>query len=264
MTEKPLAGGMGSRAEVVRIGNTVRRPVGDHSRSVSLLLGHLAAAGFPAPVPSGRDQQGRETFGWIEGDVPVPPFPAWSLTDEVLASVGRLLHGYHDAVRSFAPSPDLPWSDELADPHGGPIVCHNDVCPENVVFRNKEAFALLDFDLAAPGRPICDLAHTARMWIPLRPPETAGERAHLDPFRRLAVLATAYGLESREYQPFVDAIVISKQLGTRFVERRVRAGEPAFVEAWEERGAKAGDDRLIAWLEENRERFLRVLSHLNP
>jgi hypothetical protein len=254
---------MGNRGEVLRVGDTVRRPVGEHSPAVSLLLEHLAAGGFPAPVPSGRDEEGRETFEWIEGSVPVPPYPAWSLTDEALTSVGKLLRRYHDAVHSFAPPLDLPWSDELADPCNGPIVCHNDVCPENVVFRNGEAIALLDFDLAAPGRPVWDLAHTARMWIPLRPPELAGERSHLDLFHRLAVLAAGYGLDSREHQPLVDAIVISKQLGTRFVERRVRAGEPPFVEAWEQRGGKARDERLIAWLEQNRGAFLRALSSLN-
>ena len=46
----------------------------------------------------------------------------------------------------------------MADPEGGPVVCHNDVCLENVVFRNGEAVALLDFDFAAPGRPVYDLA----------------------------------------------------------------------------------------------------------
>ncbi len=152
----------------------------------------------------------------------------------------------------------------MADPCNGPTVCHNDVCPENVVFRNGEAIALLDFDLAAPGRRVWDLAHTARMWIPLRPPELAGEHAHLDPFHRLAVLASGYGLGVREHQALVDAIVISKQFGTRYTSRRVRAGEPAFVEAWEQRGGKVGDDRLITWLEENRGAFLRALSSLNP
>jgi hypothetical protein len=254
---------MGNRGEVVRIGDTVRRPVGDHSAAVSLLLEHLAVEGFPAPVSSGRDEEGRETFEWIEGDVPVPPYPAWSLTDEALVSVGRLLRRYHDAVSSFAPPPDLSWSDELEDPSGGPIVCHNDVCPENIVFRDGKAIALLDFDFAAPGRPVWDLAHTARMCIPLRPPELAGEGAHLDRLHRLAVLAAGYGLDSVEHASLVEAIVISKRLGTRFVERRVRAGEPAFVAAWGQRGGKAGDERLVAWLDENREAFVFALSTLN-
>ena len=61
-----------------------------------------------------------------------------------------------------------------------------------------------------------------------------------------------------------STLFISKRLGTRFVARRVRAGEPAFVEAWDKRGGKAGDERLIAWLDENREAFVRALSILNP
>ena len=264
MTEEPLPGGMGSRGEVIRVGKTVRRPMGVHSPAISLLLEHLAVEGFPAPVPAGRDEVGRETFRWIEGLVPVPPYPEWSLTDDVLTSVGRLLRRYHGAVHSFSPPPHLHWSDELTDPEGGPIVCHNDVCPENVVFRNGEAAALLDFDLAAPGRPVWDLAQTARMWIPLRPPELSGERAHLDPFRRLTILAGAYGLRSSEHSPLVEAIIASSRLGTRFVERRVSAGEAAFVEAWEQRGGKGGDDRLIAWLEGNRHALLRALAGLRP
>jgi len=259
MTGEPLAGSMGSRGEVQRVGDTVRRPCGDHSHAVSLLLEHLAAAGFAAPVWVGHDDEGRAAFQWIEGDVPVPPYPEWSLTDEALASVGRLLRRYHEAVRAFEPPRKARWSSELADPMGGPIVCHNDVCPENVVFHDGEAVALLDFDLAAPGRPVWDLAHTARMWIPLRPPELFGDRAHLDPFRRLSTLADAYGLERGDDEALVDAIVTSKHLGTRFVERRVRAGEPAFVEAWEERGGKAGDARVVDWLNEHRGAFLRTL-----
>jgi Phosphotransferase enzyme family len=265
MAEEPLAGGMGNRGEVLRLGDTVRRPVGSHGAAVSLLLEHLAVEGFPAPVLTGRDEDGRETYRWIEGDVPVPPYPEWSLTDAALASVGILLRRYHDSVRSFSPPRHLQWSDELADPRGGPIVCHNDVCPENVVFRNGEAVALLDFDLAAPGKPVWDLAQTARMWIPLLPPELSGERAHLDRPRRLALLADAYGLERAEHRPLVDAVITSKRVGTRFVERRVSAGERVFVEVWEQRGGQAGDNRLIAWLEDNRDMFLRALREtLNP
>jgi hypothetical protein len=39
-----------------------------------------------------------------------------------------------------------------------------------------------------------------------------------------------------------------------------RRGEPEFVAAWNQRGGKVGDDRLIAWLDENRETFLRALA----
>ncbi len=55
----------------------------------------------------------------------------------------------------------------MADPAGGRIVCHNDVCLENVVFRDGLAVGLLDFDFAAPGRPAYDLAQMARMCVPV-------------------------------------------------------------------------------------------------
>jgi thiamine kinase-like enzyme len=154
----------------------------------------------------------------------------------------------------------LDWCQELTDPCGGPVVCHNDVCPENVVFRDHQAIALLDFDFAAPGRPVWDLAQTARMWIPLRPRQFNGDRAHLDPFRRLRVLADAYELEPAERREFVHAILESRRLASRFVQRRVQAGEPAFVEAWERHGMAAGDTTILTWLEEHKDAFVTALA----
>ena len=210
-------------------------------------------------MPIRSDEQSGSCFEWIDGEVPVPPYPQWSLTDGALASVGRLLRRYHQSATSLRLRAGLDWCQELADPHGGPIICHNDVCPENVVFQDHEAIALLDFDFAAPGRPVWDLAQTARMWIPLRPRQFNGDRAHLDPFRRLRVLADAYNLEAAERREFVDAIVESRQLASRFVQRRVQAREPAFIEAWERHGMTAGDATILSWLEEQRNAFLAAL-----
>jgi Ser/Thr protein kinase RdoA (MazF antagonist) len=254
-----LEGGMGNRGHVVRHGDVVYRPRHDHSAAVAPLLEHLAAAGFPAPVPLGTDEEGREAYRWIEGDVPVSPFPSWSLTDDALASVGRLLRRYHEAVRSFTHPPGTSWFHELADPMGGPILCHNDVCPENVVFRDGEAFALLDFDFAAPGRPLWDLAATARMWIPLRPPDLPDPRSHLDRLGRLRVLAEAYEVAAEDREAFVDAVAANQRIGSAFVRRRVRAGEPAFVDMWRRRRGEAGVEQTLAWLRANRQAFLDVL-----
>jgi hypothetical protein len=45
----------------------------------------------------------------------------------------------------------------------------------------------------------------------------------------------------------------------------MKACEPAFVEAWGQLGGRAGDERLIAWLEDNREPFLQALrTSFNP
>ena len=115
--------------------------------------------------------------------MPLPPYPPWALTDDALEGVGKLLRHYHVAVSSFV-NDRSDWAQDLSDPIGGEVICHNDVCLENVVFRGGEAVAFLDFDFAAPGRPIWDVAMTARMCVPIQPPEDplAGQGS-FDPFQ---------------------------------------------------------------------------------
>ena len=38
---------------------------------------------------------------YIPGEAVTPPYPAWSLTDEVLRSVAQLLRRYHEAAAGF-------------------------------------------------------------------------------------------------------------------------------------------------------------------
>jgi hypothetical protein len=58
---------------VVRVGDTVRRPIGPHTAAVHALLSYLHAAGFAgAPRPLGIDEQGREVLSFIPGTVPWP------------------------------------------------------------------------------------------------------------------------------------------------------------------------------------------------
>jgi aminoglycoside phosphotransferase (APT) family kinase protein len=39
------------------------------------------------------------------------------------------------------------------------VVCHNDLSPCNVVFRDGTPIAIIDFDSAAPGLPSDDLGY---------------------------------------------------------------------------------------------------------
>ena len=54
---------------------------------------------------------------FIDGEVPVLPYPDWSQSDTALASVARLLRRLHDAARGFD-SRGLTWDGRLADPAG--------------------------------------------------------------------------------------------------------------------------------------------------
>ncbi len=261
-SEEVLAGGVGNAGAVVRVGAHVLRPTSPHTPAIHALLRHLRAAGFDGvPEVVGVDPDGRERLVFIDGAVPYPPFPAWSQTDAVLASTAALLRRYHDAAAGFVPPVGVTWSDELADPAGGgPVVCHNDVCPENVVYRDGVAVALLDFEFAAPGRPLYDLTQLAKMNVPLDAPEDAARLRPTvtDPFTRLRVVADAYGLPAGRDE-FLIIIADSMNPVGGLVERRVARGEPAFIKMWEQMGGRARYERRQAWFDAHRDRFADAL-----
>jgi hypothetical protein len=67
MTEIPLAGGDVNIGEnvVVRVGDTVRRPLSDRAPAVHALLLHFEAVGFEgAPRVLGIDEHSRETLSY--------------------------------------------------------------------------------------------------------------------------------------------------------------------------------------------------------
>ena len=69
LTEEPLLGGDVTEG-VVRVGNTVRRPVNPQSPAIQAYLDHLEQAGFvAAPRFLGIDARGREVLTFIEGEI---------------------------------------------------------------------------------------------------------------------------------------------------------------------------------------------------
>lgn len=248
MTEEKLAGGFAHPEQVVRVGNTVRRPPSKYRSSINALLDHVGATGLvEVPKPLGLDERGRETFSFIEGDVPIPPYPSWSVTDASLRSIAELLRRLHDATSSFSHSAE--WPPDLVDPAGGALLCHNDVCMENVVFREGRAVGLLDFDFAAPGRRLYDVGMTLRMCGPVRHPANIKESfGSVDPIERLGIFCEAYGVRADEGEELVDGLLSACRAGRNFVERRAAAGEVWFTERWAAKGSErfARDEEWVA------------------
>jgi thiamine kinase-like enzyme len=149
----------------------------------------------------------------------------------------------------------------MADPASGAIVCHNDVCLENVVFRDGVAVGLVDFDFCAPGRPVYDLAQFARMCVPVDDDINAtrlGWKA-ADLPARLRLVADAYGLDGAGRSQLVETLAESIASGGEFVRRRVEAGDPNFVAMWNEMGGMERFDRRRRWWAEHRHRFVNAL-----
>ena len=96
---EPLTGD-GVTQGIVRIGDTVRRPLRPFSLTVQAYLAHLRDTGFTgAPLPFGVDEQGREVLSFVPGDVPRNPLPPETAGDDVLIALARLIRRLHEAAR---------------------------------------------------------------------------------------------------------------------------------------------------------------------
>lgn len=241
---------MDPRHPPVRVGDTVRRPAGSSRLAVRDLLLHLESVGFDgAPRHLGTDEQGREVLTWIDGDVPLPPYPAWAMTDRALADLGGLVRRFHEATATFH-STTADWSTEWADPGGRSVICHNDLYPENVVFRDGRVVALIDFAMAAPGRPLWDIAIAAEIWGPLGDANWRDQHlVNLDGIARLGMLARAYGLGPERAEELVDVIFQERAHSTANIRAEMAGGSESWIRHWAEAGGSeraAADDGWIA------------------
>jgi hypothetical protein len=213
--ERPLRGGFVNA--VVRVGDTVRRPAPKAAGFVRDLLRYLEGCRWPgAPRYLGVDERGREILTFIEGHVAWEASqPADVRSAESLVRVAQLLRQFHD----------LTSQSELAGDEE--VVCHNDLSPKNTVYRDMgqglRPVAFIDWDIAAPGARIHDVAHVCWQYVGLGP-EVADVA---DAARLVRVVADAYGLVDRA--GLVETILWWQDRCWRGIEAAAEAGEPAMV-----------------------------------
>jgi len=241
---------------VVRIGNTVRRPVREFTATIQAYLGHLRDRGFPdAPVPLGYDDAGREVLSFVRGEVPIEPLPEAATAVDVLRSLARLIRRLHDAAEGWVPPPDAVFGgipggrpDGLEPLFAAPeLVSHQDYCPGNVVFRNGLPAALIDFDLARPTTRVADLANALYWWAPLlHPADRAPSLGDADIPARVRAFADAYGLDRERRRALTDVALVRSR--NALLTMAAAAGaDPVFARWWEE-GLKDKLPRAEAWL----------------
>jgi thiamine kinase-like enzyme len=173
----------------------------------------------------------------------------WGLSDEALLSVAELLRNFHEAVATFDAEP-YDWPRALPAGFVRGTVSHNDVNLDNVVFRDGRAVALIDFDLAAPGSRLWDVACAARQWAPLRPDSHIHDPRRGSAFERLRVFLDAYGAEDVDPSSFAAAVRQNQEWFGRLIERYVAAGHEGFS-AYARSETRLSAEAYGRWLAEN-------------
>jgi thiamine kinase-like enzyme len=155
----------------------------------------------------------------------------------------------------------LTWDDALADPACGTLVCHNDVELSNVVFSDGIAVGLIDFEFAAPGRPVYDLAQLARHCVPIDDEldQTRLGWGPADRPARLRLVADAYGLDRDDRAELLTAIDDANDRIEAAVRRSVAAGDPGAVALWNRTGGGERYDRRRRWWTDRHDRFAAAL-----
>ena len=215
MDEQPLRGGFVT--SVVRSGATVRRSPAGERGYVRDLLGWLGERGWGgAPRYLGTDEQGREMLSFIDGHVTLGlPQPPWVASQEGLARLAVLIREFHD----------LTAGTPLA--RGAEVACHNDLSVANTVYRNYDGgllpVAFIDWDLAAPGRRVHDIAHACWQYLGLGPDLDDVAEAG----RQMRLICDAYGLSDRG--SLLETILWWQDRCWRGIEAQAAAGDPAMT-----------------------------------
>jgi aminoglycoside phosphotransferase (APT) family kinase protein len=251
---EPLTGGSDTQG-IVRIGDTVRRPLRPFSLTVQAYLAHLREAGFTgAPLPLGVDEQGREVLSFVPGEVHRHPVPPEAAGDDVLVALARLIRALHEASAGWVPPPGAVWGGSPANQgqitERAELVSHRDYATGNVVFRGGLPAALIDFDLARPTTRVYDIANALWFWAPFKwgdPEDRPPALADADIPHRVAVFADAYGMTAQQRARLVPLAV---DMVRRYHEDSRASAElnPVWRQAWE--GSKHTLSRAEAWMRE--------------
>jgi hypothetical protein len=230
----PLTGGHEHAGQVVRVGDTIRRPRGAGAEVVEALLVHLAAVGFDAaPRFLGVDGEGRQVLTFVPGEVHRQP--PWQLDDEVnavrLGELAGLLHRVHAATASFAPPGDAAPRRPLPLP--GMTWTHGDPGYPNVVYRGTRPTALIDWEFAAPADALCDPAALLALSVRgPRPDAPDHERRESATRAAFEAIADGYGMDGsqRRRLPAAAAVVLDDT-----------------VTHWRASGSGGADADRLAW-----------------
>lgn len=250
----------GNMAEVVKIGDVVRKQKSPWWNATRQILLHLESVDYPFSQRIISEDKDTSDFDYIKGETLLPNLDGHE-GEETLTVLGQRIRELHDALEGFRLEPGtetVPWP---VSPSTESIICHNDLSPWNTVMSDGDFQAFIDWDLVSYGTREWDLAWVCWRWAPIYP---QGQRIRFDAAtqaRRCEILLRAYGIDALNLDDFVALIDLRMECGLESVEQLGAQGVPGFQQLLETGMHLSGhDDR--AWLAAHTQTFRAVLESL--
>lgn len=238
----------------MKVGDQVARPTYPQTATVEHFLQHLIACGLdfvPAPFP--HDEHGRQRLQFLPGSVPLSPYPAWALSESLLADVARRQRQLHVAAASYVAPDDAIWAtsagDYFPEAADGALVCHNDICMSNVVVVDDRVAGIIDFDYCRPVERLFDIAVAARHWVPFGG-LSSNDIPDVDRVHRFALFADAHELDTADRTHVVELSVSFLDKARNNVRRLANEGKVGFQHMLAN-GYEASNQATVDWLQTN-------------
>lgn len=232
----PLEGG--AIAEVVRVGDTVRRSTGPWTPEAHAVLRHLEAVGCDlAPRVLGADDWGREILTYLPGETIHAHHLDLLELDDTLVRAGAFVAELHAALPRH---PD------------GTVSLHGDLAPWNVLVDGDRWFAI-DWDSTHRGEPAWEVAYCLFTFCSLWADRAL---APADAVHRMRAFAAGYGLDDVSLAAAMGLVPERCLEVARLLHQRADEGVPGFVRLvaeghsamWRANAAHAAT-HLPAWLD---------------
>ena len=182
-----VLGGGRTTTGVVKVGNTVRRPVKRNSEYANRVLVFLEKRHFNhSPRYLGKDEESRDVYVYVEGFV---PDDLVDTTEHQLHSFMKIVREFHDTSQDFVNSKTL-------------VLCHDDLSPCNVVFHDDKSVAIIDWDGVHPDERWQDLTYILWLWLNIGDPSR-----NSDIVSQMSSALKAYGADATTKHDFADKLI---------------------------------------------------------
>ncbi|TMU85074.1 aminoglycoside phosphotransferase [Bacillus sp. BHET2] len=225
--EEILSGG--NVSNVYRSGDTVRRDLKKESSQIHKVLKHLENKNFNyAPKFLGIDDKNREILSFIEGEAGNYPLKGYMWSNDALKEIAKMLRQYHDAVSDFPIEES--WQPLDNTPQPFEVLCHNDFAVYNIIFNYEKPVGIIDFDVAAPGPRLWDIAYTLYTCVPL----SRHSRLDADHTKqRVKLFFETYDIEGMD-EGYVEMVLLRLEGLCKYMKRKAVEGNKAFLKMIDE------------------------------